>query len=142
MGLWWAARSARYVAWAATTVAFCGTAIIVLSLYSRAAAYPVIRSALALVDTLVAVTSPDADSVRVHRTERDGGLLVMRRMDSLQIPPGTPLRMEPGGTHLMLEGLARPFRPGDTVEVRLQFRLNGARTLRLPVRAYADVAAP
>jgi protein SCO1/2 len=107
-----------------------------------AAAYPVIRSSLALVDTLVAVTSPDAGSVRVHHTERDGGLLVMRPVDGLLIPPGTPLRMEPGGTHLMLERLARTLRPGDTVEVRLQFRLNGARTLRLPVRAYADVAAP
>jgi copper(I)-binding protein len=88
------------------------------------------------------VTSPDAGSVRVHHTERDGGLLVMRPVDGLLIPPGTPLRMEPGGTHLMLERLARTLRPGDTVEVRLQFRLNGARTLRLPVRAYADVAAP
>src|SRR5690606_5317180 len=107
-----------------------------------AAAYPVIRSSLALVDTLVLVTSPDADSVSVHHTERDGGLLVMRRAEALLIPPGTPLRMAPGGTHLMLEGLARPLRPGDTVDVRLQFRLNGARTLRLPVRDYADVAAP
>ncbi len=106
------------------------------------AAYPVIRSSLALVDTLMATSSPDADSVRVHRTERAGGLLVMRPVETLPIPPGTPMRMEPGGTHLMLEGLMRPIRPGDTVEVHLRFRLQGARTLRLPVRAYADVAAP
>lgn len=106
------------------------------------AAYPVIRSSLALVDTLVLATSPDADSVRVHLTTREGGLLVMRRAESLPIPPGTPVRMEPGGTHLMLEGLRRPLGPGDTVAVHLQFRLQGARTLRLPVRAYADVAAP
>lgn len=106
------------------------------------AAYPVIRSSLALVDTLVAASSPAAESVHVHRTERVDGLLVMRREDALPIPPGTPLRMEPGGTHLMLEGLVRPLQPGDTVEVRFQFRLHGARTLRLPVRAYSDVAAP
>ena len=79
---------------------------------------------------------------RVHLTARAEGLLVMRRQDALPIPPGTPVRFEPGGTHLMLEGLRRPLGPGDTVEVQLRFRVQGERRLRLPVRAYADVAAP
>ncbi len=104
------------------------------------AAYPVIRSTVALVDTLVGLSSPDADSVHVHQTARENDLLVMRRVDALAIPPGTPLRMAPGGLHLMLEGLTRPLRPGDTITLRLQFRLQGPRTLRLPLLDYEDVA--
>lgn len=106
------------------------------------AAYPVIRSSVALPDTLVEISSPDADSVHAHRTAREDGLLVMRRADSLVIPPGTPVQMAPGGLHLMLSGLTRPLRPGDTIAVRLRFRLQGTRTLLLPVRDYADVALP
>ena len=107
-----------------------------------ATAYPVIRSTVALVDTIVSLTSPDAESVHVHRTEREGGLLVMRRVENLPIPPGTPVRMAPGGLHLMLEGLTRPLRPGDTITLRLQFRLQGPRTVQLPVLAYEEVAIP
>ena len=104
------------------------------------AAYPVIRSTVALVDTLLSLSSPDADSVHAHLTAREGDLLVMRRVEALAIPPGTPIRMAPGGLHLMLEGLTRPLHPGDTITLRLQFRLQGPRTLRLPLLDYEDVA--
>ncbi|HJS47427.1 MAG TPA: SCO family protein [Gemmatimonadales bacterium] len=107
-----------------------------------AAAYPVIRSTVALVDTLLAVTSPDAAVVRVYRTAHADGLLSMVPAEGLPLPPGSPMRMALGGTHLMLEGLTRPVGPGDTVTVQLQFRLQAVRTLRLPVRTYAEVAGP
>ena len=105
-----------------------------------AAAYPVIRSTSALVDTLVTVTSPAAESVVVHRTDRRSGRLDMIRTERLLLAPGSMLRMAPGEGHLMLEGLRYRLRPGDTVRVTLQFRVAGSHTLALPVRAYEDVA--
>ncbi|MGH7585701.1 MAG: SCO family protein [Gemmatimonadales bacterium] len=105
-----------------------------------AAAYPVIRSTTALVDTLVLVTSPAADSVLVHRTDRRSGRYDMVRTERLLLAPGSVLRMAPGEGHLMLEGLRRPLRPGDRIEVTLQFRVSGTRKLLLPVRSYEDVA--
>lgn len=106
------------------------------------AAYPVLRSTVALVDTLVSVVSTAADSVHVHVTDREAGRLVMRRVDRFTVPPATVLRMAPAATHLMLEGVTPGLRPGDTVVVELRYSLQGSRVLRLPVRAYEDVARP
>jgi cytochrome oxidase Cu insertion factor (SCO1/SenC/PrrC family)/copper(I)-binding protein len=105
-----------------------------------AAAYPVLRSTTALVDTLVLVTTPAADSVLVHRTDRRSGRYDMVRAERLLLAPGSILRMAPGEGHMMLEGLRRPLRPGDTIKLTVQLRVAGSRTLTLPVRSYEDVA--
>lgn len=106
------------------------------------AAYPVLRSTVALVDTLASVSSPLAESVHVHVTGREDGLLVMRRVERYTVPPATVVRMGPAATHMMLEGLAPGLHPGDTVELELRYSLQGSRVLRLPVRAWEDVARP
>jgi protein SCO1/2 len=106
------------------------------------AAYPVLRSTVALVDTLMSVASPEAESVHVHVTARDDGLLVMHRVERFTVPPATVVRMGPAATHMMLEGLVPGILPGDTVVLELRYSLQGSRVLRLPVRAYEDVARP
>lgn len=49
-----------------------------------------------------------ADGVRaieMHETRRDGDLMRMRRLDSVEIAPGQTVRFQPGGRHLMLFGV-------------------------------------
>ena len=46
-------------------------------------------------DTLVAVESPAARKVEMHRTTTDGGVMKMQRLDSVLLPPGKAITFAP-----------------------------------------------
>jgi periplasmic copper chaperone A len=50
----------------------------------------------------------------------------------LAVPPGTTA-FEPGGRHVMLDGLVRPLRPGDGVPLTLRFERAGVRRVDVDV---------
>lgn len=83
---------------------------------------------------LLAASSPDAEAVELHRSVLSRGLARMERMTSLSIEPGSTIRLEPGGLHLMVMEPARAFEQGDTLRLDLEF--DKAETLRIeaPVR--------
>lgn len=55
--------------------------------------------------TLVAVSSPAAESVEMHVSERDGDMMRMRQLEAVEIGTRETVRFEPGGRHLMLFGI-------------------------------------
>ncbi len=75
-------------------------------------------------DRLVGVTSPAAQSATLHRTVEENGVGTMREADG-SIAPGARIEMKPGGTHIMLTGLAAPLKEGDTLAVSLDFEKAG-----------------
>lgn len=77
-------------------------------------------------DTLIAVESPAARKVEMHRTSMTGGVMSMKRLDSVLLPPGKAITFAPAGYHLMLIGLDSPLKAGDAVPVTLVFS-SGAR---------------
>ena len=81
-------------------------------------------------DTLERASSPDAARVLVHGTDEVG---IMRTSPSLEVPASAGVRLEPGGTHLMLEGVGRDLAPGDTVPVVLEFDRGATLRLDAPV---------
>jgi len=87
--------------------------------------------------TLTGVTSPQADSVILHRSI--GGL--MQPAPGLQVPAGGYALLAPGGYHLMFEGLRRPLAIGDTVTITLQFDRGGPVSVRAPVLNYTDAVS-
>jgi periplasmic copper chaperone A len=84
---------------------------------------------------LVSVTSPLAARVGVHEMTMDGNLMRMRAVDALQVPAGGALALEEGHRHLMLEGLKRPLKPGDTVPLTLRFVDSRGTTQTVEVQA-------
>ncbi len=91
-------------------------------------------------DTVVSASSPDAGWVTLHDTDdRDGGSFMVD-VETLDVPAGGSLVLAPGGRHVMLHDVARRLVPGDEVEVTLEFRDEGTRTIRLPVLEYVDLA--
>ncbi len=54
---------------------------------------------------LVGAESPQARAIEMHTTTRDGGVMRMRRLQQVEIPPGETIRFQPGGHHLMLFGV-------------------------------------
>ena len=80
------------------------------------AAYLTIANGSAADDALVGVSAPDlATSVSLHETTTgDDGMTGMHHTPSIAVPAGGTVALEPGGYHVMLEGLhARPRRGRD-----------------------------
>ena len=73
-------------------------------------------------DKLVGITSPAAAHAGVHEMQMDGNVMKMRAVEGgLDLPPGKPVTLSPGGYHIMLEGLKAPLKQGATVPVHLTF---------------------
>jgi copper(I)-binding protein len=47
--------------------------------------------------------------------------------------------LDPGGSHIMLENLPTPLRPGDRIEIELLFDKSGPIDLTVPVVSYDEV---
>jgi copper(I)-binding protein len=89
-------------------------------------------------DTLVGISVPSAATAMLHGVMQDGNITRMVMLDILPIPSNSEVRLAPGGIHLMLSGLAPVPRPGDTLQLKLNFARAGAVNLAVPVHAYGD----
>ena len=92
-------------------------------------------------DRLVGAATPAASGLSMHSMSMAGGIMRMRKMNGLALPPGARVTLQPGGDHLMLTGLKRSLRPGDRVPVTLRFAQAGEVRATLPVQAGAGDAA-
>ncbi len=76
-------------------------------------------------DRLVSVMTDHAAMAMVHQTEMSNGVARMRMASEINVPADSSIKMIPGGTHIMLEGLRTPLRKGDTFPLVLKFRESG-----------------
>ena len=86
-------------------------------------------------DRLLDLSSSIAGKVEIHESRNVKGAMQMRAVTYVECPPGTTVKIEPGGLHVMLIGLTRPLVAGTVFSLTLQFRDAGALTLRVPVEA-------
>lgn len=73
----------------------------------------------------------------LHVTQSVDGIARMRpvpQSEGLALPAGDELTLRPGGAHIMLTGLRRPLRAGDTIPLTLVFAGSGATPIEVPVR--------
>jgi len=74
-------------------------------------------------DVAVAIVGASADvaeKVELHTTRKVDGLMRMEQLQALAVAPGERVELAPGGTHLMLLGLAYRPVPGDEIRLCLQ----------------------
>jgi hypothetical protein len=83
---------------------------------------------------LVGARSPASSEAEIHLMNNEGGVMKMRRVDSLDLPAGKTVSLEPGGHHLMLLDINRPLKAGEHVAVTLVIEAGGKR-FELPVEA-------
>ena len=77
---------------------------------------------------LVSVASPIAGTVEIHESMMHGNTAHMHEVQSVELPAGKPVSLKPGGHHVMLMGVSRPLKPGDTVPLTLTIEERGKRT--------------
>lgn len=98
--------------------------------------YATIANAGSTDDTLASVAAPDARIASLHSNMNHGGTMMMMPADPIVIPANGVVRLAPGGTHVMLEGILRRVAPGDTLPVTFVFRRGGSVTVNASVFAY------
>jgi len=85
-------------------------------------------------DSLVGVSTSVAAMADVHETINDNGVMKMRSVPAVPIPPGQTVTFAPGGTHIMLMGLKQPLTAGQNFPLTLTFAHAGAVTVDVQVR--------
>jgi copper(I)-binding protein len=120
----------------------------------NAAAYMVITNGGPGDDALLGASADFAERAEVHETfttsadesgegmddmedmgDMEGGeMMGMRPVDSIAVPAGGSITLEPGGYHIMLLGVDQVFDEGDTVTLTLTFQNAGEVTVEAPVR--------
>ena len=84
-------------------------------------------------DRLTGASSPVADKAELHRMAMEGSIMKMRPVDGIDLSPGKPVTLKPGGLHFMLFGLKQPLRPGQNFPLTLQLAKTGSRQVNVTV---------
>jgi copper(I)-binding protein len=86
---------------------------------------------------VVGVKSPAAKTAEIHASAMKDGVMHMHALESLALPAGKRVELQPGGHHVMLMGLAKVLGEGDTVP--LVFTLEDAKGKRTTLEVKASV---
>lgn len=89
---------------------------------------------------LIAVSSPLAGAVEIHRMTHENGSMKMRAVDFLALPAGQTLDLGKGGYHVMLLKLKHTLKAGESFPLTLTIEL--ADKHQVTVEAKAMVMAP
>ncbi len=102
----------------------------------NSAAYMVIRNS-GPADKLLAAEGSVARRIELHthlRKQVDGKVVMqMRQVPHIPLPEKGEVRLQQGGLHIMLMGLNKKLRPGDSFRLRLVFEKNAPLEITVPV---------
>jgi hypothetical protein len=100
-----------------------------------AAGYLEIRNSGRQSDRLIGASTLAAERVELHVVTRDGDIARMRELKDFALPARKRLLLRPGGPHLMLVGLKRPWQKGERIPLTLRFERAGELVVALEVQA-------
>ena len=84
--------------------------------------------------TLTGASSPACGMLMLHKSEDMGGMMHMDDMTTIDVPAKGTLKFSPGGYHLMCMDATSAIKPGNTVDVTLQFAGGAALTAKFIVK--------
>ena len=102
-------------------------------LAKNGAAYMTISIHGADPDKLTKLSTPVAKKAELHTHLMENNIMRMRRIDALEVSPGAPSVMRPGGLHVMLMGLHAPLKKGDKFPLILTFEKAGQLTIEATI---------
>lgn len=93
-------------------------------------------------DKLLSASAAISNSVELHSMKMDGGTMHMRKLDSIDLPAGKTVALEPGGLHMMFIGLKAPLKVGDSFPLKLRFQKAGEVTVQVKIEAAGTAPEP
>jgi periplasmic copper chaperone A len=91
-------------------------------------------------DRLTGATSPVAREITLHSTHLEQGQRVMRPVGEIVIPAKSVMSLEPGASHLMMEGLQTSLVQGQVFPLSFHFEVAGEVLVDVRVRRKQDAA--
>jgi periplasmic copper chaperone A len=85
--------------------------------------------------SLVGASSPITGHAEIHESSMEGNVMRMRPVTRIDVVPGKPVELKPGGYHIMLMDIAKPLATGDSVPLRLTFEQAGKPAQTIDVKA-------
>lgn len=101
---------------------------------SHGAAYMTLINEGGIKDRLIGARSGVANVAELHTHLMEDGVVKMRGLEGVNMPPGTPVALEPGGLHIMLIELKGPLKAGEHFPLTLEFERAGDTTVEVEVR--------
>ncbi len=83
---------------------------------------------------VVSASSPVSKVVELHTHIHENGMMMMRRIDKIDVPANGETVLKPGGLHVMFIGLKHDLKVGQTVPVTLTFEDGSKKEIEAPVR--------
>lgn len=100
----------------------------------NSAAFMTLKNTGAADRQLVGARSAAAQALELHTHIHDAGVMRMRQVEAIAIPGQGTTELQPGGFHIMLLGLSQPLKPGQAVDLTLEFADGSKKSLSIPVR--------
>ena len=91
-------------------------------------------------DRLVSASTPVAGRAQLHTEIKDGNVMRMREVKSVEVGPHAKVRLQPSGLHVMLMDLKGPLKKGSHFPITLHFEKAGAVTLDVAVKSPGALA--
>ena len=91
-------------------------------------------------DRLIAASTPVAKKTDLMTMESGSGAMAMKYLEAIDVPAGTPVRLDHSGLHVWLADLDQPLRAGQSFPLLLRFEKAGER--RVPGAVIAPAAPP
>lgn len=99
------------------------------------AAYMTIANSGGSADRLLSASTDAAASVELHESKMVDGVMQMNPVQGgIPVPAGGQAELKPGGLHVMLIGITRDLKEGETVKITLTFEQSGTIEVEAPVR--------
>ena len=83
---------------------------------------------------LLSVSTTEAQIAELHNHTHDNGIMKMRQVEFILIPPMGAVKLQPGGFHIMLMGLQQAMKKDKKVELNLYFSNHSSQTIKALVR--------
>jgi periplasmic copper chaperone A len=103
---------------------------------STGAVYMTISNKSNAADRLTGASSDVAEKLQVHEMKMENGVMKMRELpNGLAVPADGSVALKPGSYHVMLIGLKKPLKPGETFPLTLNFEKAGNVAITVPVQS-------
>lgn len=91
--------------------------------FKNGAAYMIVHNGDTYATELVRVTSPIAKRIELHNVVKENGVFKMIALgkNGITIPAGEKVVLEPNGYHIMVFGIEKSLKEGDTLPLVLHF---------------------
>jgi len=102
------------------------------------AAYFIVDNTQGQDDRLLSAEADIAERVELHTHLMDDDVVMMRKLDTVEVPAGQTVAFQPGGLHIMFIGLQAPLVEGETFPLTLNFEQAGTVTVEVAIGQEPD----